>query len=336
MVIYVKEVPGINLIFKKDNEGNYLPNSLLYQDILYYAIVLRTEHPENGYNNSFREREIAKWLLKHNREFLEYYRGISTRTTTYQNRIENRLPRIRDKLNDLIKIGLVEECGTTKALKNSDIITLYKYTLDGYLLSYLIESLDPTKQENADNEIYNLYTWYFEQFPSSTSPFSLMIYKKLKEGQVFGRLVDILRDVISKGTHINNMQEFFSAATLPQYLTDMTKENPTKLSGMLEKLIQEMDRQKRDLFFYDIKQDIETKMARKVDNIYEYIKLRHQIRYRIDIIALLGVCEDCKSVLPKAVNLLWYFTKIYCIPHMMMRANCSKCKKERSVIFPQL
>ena len=58
----------------------------------------------------FVKERNSKWLLKHNREFLEYYIGISTRTTTYQNRIENRLPRIRDKLNDLIKIGFIEEC----------------------------------------------------------------------------------------------------------------------------------------------------------------------------------------------------------------------------------
>jgi hypothetical protein len=301
MVFYMKQVPGINIIFKKDNEGNYTLNSLLYQDILHYSTIIRTEHPENGYNNSFRERELANWLLKNNREFIEYYSGISTRTTTYQNRIENRLPRIRDKLKDLVEMGLFEEDGTTKALKNNDIVSLYKYTLDGYLLSYVIESLDPKKQESADNEIYNLYVWHFEQFPSSASPFSLMIYKKLKEGQVFGRLVDAYRDVISKGTNVKNMQEFVSAVTPPQYLIDMTRNNPTKLSDMLEKLIQEMDRQKRELFLYGIKEDIETKMARKVVNIYEYIKLRHKVRYRIDIVALLGICENCKSVLPRVV-----------------------------------
>jgi hypothetical protein len=90
----------------------------------------------------------------------------------------------------------------------------------------------------------------------------------------------------------------------------MTRNNPTKLSDMLEKLIQGMDRQKRELFFHGIKEDIETKMARKVDNIYEYIKLCHQVRYRIDIVALLGICENCKSVLPKVVNLLWYFVEV--------------------------
>jgi RNase P subunit RPR2 len=96
-----------------------------------------------------------------------------------------------------------------------------------------------------------------------------------------------------------------------------------------------MDRQKRELFLYGIKEDIETKMARKVVNIYEYIKLRHKVRYRIDIVALLGICENCKSVLPRVVNLLWYFVKVYCIPQTMIRAVCPKCKKG-SIIFPQL
>jgi predicted transcriptional regulator len=58
-----------------------------------------------------------------------------TRTTTYQNRMENRLPRIRDKLKDLVEMGLVEEYSSTKALKNNDIILLQVYS--GWLPSFI-------------------------------------------------------------------------------------------------------------------------------------------------------------------------------------------------------
>jgi hypothetical protein len=333
----MKKPPGIHIILEKDKGGNYTEDAILYQDIVHYAITLRKAHPDNNYNNSFRERELANWLLNNNKEFVNSYKSLSTRTTTWQNRIENRLPRIRNKLDDLIELDLVKKCGTTKALKNSDIISLYKFTLDGYLISYVMEGLfHPRMRENADNEIYNLYMWHFEHFPTYRSPFSSGVYKKLKEAGAFGCLVDMYRDVILKGTTITSMQELMSATAIPQPILDMAKENPSRLSNMLRKVIGEMDREKQHSYFYGIKEEIESKMSQKVDNAYEYTELRFKFRARIDLVALAGLCENCKSIIPKVYNLLSYFTEVKCIPGMTLLTKCPKCEKERSVIFPRL
>jgi hypothetical protein len=64
------------------------------------------KYKEND-NKSFRLWNLTKWLLEVNTEFINYFRDGSTRNYTIANRIEDRLPRIRGKVKDLVNIGLL-------------------------------------------------------------------------------------------------------------------------------------------------------------------------------------------------------------------------------------
>jgi hypothetical protein len=85
--VFNEKIHGIHEIFQKDNDGNYSQNARLYQSILQYFLVLKDDHSNN---DSFRFWDLAKWLMEHNQEFVNYYRELSTRNTTMSNRIEAR------------------------------------------------------------------------------------------------------------------------------------------------------------------------------------------------------------------------------------------------------
>src|ERR1051326_9343786 len=105
-----------SIIFKKNKDGTYAKSGLLYQDILKYCID--GKYKEND-NKSFRLWNLTKWLLEVTTEFINYFRDGSTRNYTIANRIEDRLLRIRGKVEDLVNIGLLRQTGTPRQLKAS-------------------------------------------------------------------------------------------------------------------------------------------------------------------------------------------------------------------------
>jgi hypothetical protein len=84
--IYVKKItmlfmrqiqlPGVNFIFQKDENCHYTKLALLYQDIIRYSIVKIKENPPD--KRSFTHRELAKWILENNKEYINYYKDPST------------------------------------------------------------------------------------------------------------------------------------------------------------------------------------------------------------------------------------------------------------------
>jgi hypothetical protein len=77
-------------------------------------------------------------LLEINREFINYFRDESTRNYTIANRIENRLPRIRGKVEDLVNIGLLGQTGTAKETKGSGTVPTYQFTSIGNVVAWIV------------------------------------------------------------------------------------------------------------------------------------------------------------------------------------------------------
>jgi hypothetical protein len=128
-------------VVEKDKDGCYTRWALLYQDVLKFSVFVKQ-------GSSFKERELAKWLLYKNLYYINYYKDLSTKTTTESNRVENILDGIKDKLNDLIKLGLLES-STMPAEKGFGNVRVCKCTADGRLLAWMIESIDVNKRERA-------------------------------------------------------------------------------------------------------------------------------------------------------------------------------------------
>jgi hypothetical protein len=147
-----KTTGPLSIVFSKNVDGGYTRNALLYQDIIKYSI--KDKYKEND-NKSFRSRSLTKWLLEENKEFITYFKDPSTSHFTISNRIENRLDRVKDKVNDLIELDLIEVVGAAKETKGNSNIPIYRHTVNGKLVALIIES--EKSNMNVIEDIYNLY-----------------------------------------------------------------------------------------------------------------------------------------------------------------------------------
>jgi hypothetical protein len=77
----------MGIIFKAKSDHSKYDNSLLYQDILRYPV-------EHNYTDGFKFNELARWLIKNNREFSEHYTD-SKAHTPMTTRIAHRRHRIQ-------------------------------------------------------------------------------------------------------------------------------------------------------------------------------------------------------------------------------------------------
>jgi hypothetical protein len=326
MVFFVKEAPGLDIVFQKDSYGNYTKDSLLNQDILRYAIFVKEEDLEQY----FTIRDLTKWLLQNNQEFINYFKEISTRTTRYENRIDNRLPRVRSKLQIFEELRLVKIAGTRKALKSQNEVSLYRSTSEGYFLAWLIESLNSDKRPEADDEIYR---YCIDMFKGSLEgDFYLISWKILKEQGRFSDYVDHLRRVVEKGTPIKNVEQIFMKTEVPGHLTDFMHDNPDLMVNQYKEIINKMDPGERESFMYNDKIRFEKALAERLKGIPEYEKMRFRIKGRYDLVAILGICIKCDKTLTRGVQLFEYL-KIKWSKNKTFTENCINCKTENSIIF---
>ena len=158
--------------------STYAKSGLLYKDILKYCID--GKYKEND-NKSFRLWNLTKWLLEVNTEFINYFRDGSTRNYTIANRIEDRLPRIRGKVEDLVNIGLLAQTGTAKETKGSGTVPIYQFTSIGNVVAWVVESMNVNKREDAINQLYNLFQDNFKDSSSCTDILNSIYYEKCKE-----------------------------------------------------------------------------------------------------------------------------------------------------------
>jgi hypothetical protein len=315
-------------IFQKDKEGKYTENSKLYQDILRYSIDGKYKEDDN----SFRTRNLAKWLLEKNIEFSNYFKEPSTRHFTISSRIENKLDRIKKKIKDLINFGLIEQSEMVKETKGNGLIPLYRFTKTGYLVAWSIESKYPDRSENAINEIYNLMQENFRESPASNDIFFSIFYRKCRDAGLFSDIVALTRRLLELDEPIIDFPQVFQHLILRPL---GNTEKSVEVIRLWDESFNELDHESKLLFLHQIKLVLDISMGERAVAFREYEKLRFKIRDRPDIIALEGYCEDCSLYTPAGLSTIEYIHTIQLSPQSVT-GICPTCKKHRSLVFPVL
>ena len=171
---------------REDQHGQYVEDALLYQMIMKYSIeFLNKDYPENHNQQqpTFTARMLTRWLVENFKPFVEYYKDGFTRNTPKRNRIASRIERIRNMINDLVSLTLIQEDNEANAT------SYFKYTDSGYLIAWVIQSFDSSKREYALYKIYRIHQVNFENRPSSADIFSLSLEKKYMDSGVFDDFV---------------------------------------------------------------------------------------------------------------------------------------------------
>lgn len=122
--------------------------------------------------------------------------------------MENILDGIKDKLNDLIKLDLLES-STTTAEKGFGSVRVCKCTIDGQLLAWIIESIDINKRERAYDEAYDILQKMLSAEPQAS--FEILystLYKKYRDKNLFAEFVmDPLRRSLESIQEARNMRQ---------------------------------------------------------------------------------------------------------------------------------
>jgi hypothetical protein len=328
----MKEIHGIHDILPREKNGSFSLNSRLYQDILRYFFVVNNNSNNDG---TFRLWDLAKWLISNNSEFVNYYSDFSTRTTTMSNRIEARKDRIKAKLSDLINLDLIQVSGKTKATTTETNIDLYQYSEDGSLIAWLLQSMDPEKRENTNNQIFKILCSKLQKNGSSDSLFSLATFNIMKERGLFGNFAELLRQVLNDGTPIRNVSDLLSAVRVSNHVKEAAKNNPSAVMEDLNAIIKRLDLTKRKLFFHQVKLDVENRMQNIVKNAAEYEKVRFSIKNELWLVATEGRCKNCERIVDIPAELLPYM-KLRVAQRASMVLGCPNCEEERSVLIPIL
>jgi hypothetical protein len=273
-------------------------------------------------------------LLAKNLYYINYYNDPSTKKTTDGNRVQNILDGIKDKLDDLITLGLLES-STTPAEKGFGDVRACKCTFDGRLLACIIESIDSNKRERAYDEAYNIIQMMLNIEPrASFEIFHSALYKKYKDLGLFGEFVmDPLRDSVESDSEIRNMRQLQYASLVIFHTKDPEK-------GMLQfalwkVTLNEMSPDSQELLLYGMKVDIEQRMMYHCKSPKTYEENRYKHRQDAKNIVLEGYCKNCNPGYPLAAPLIEYIRRTNLPPNASIANECPQ-SKNNSLLVPIL
>jgi hypothetical protein len=191
----VKNVQHPNIIFGKyKDSGTFTKKALLSQDILKYCI--NGKYKEDDIE-SFRLWNLAKWLLEVNLEFINHFKELSTRNYTTSNKIEYILRRIKHNVEKLVDVGLIMQVRTEKETKGTGTVPIFQFTTLGWVMAWVVESMNPYRREHALNQIYEIFQNHYRKEPSSSIDiFCSIYYRKCKERGIFGDLIEHYKKVV--------------------------------------------------------------------------------------------------------------------------------------------
>jgi hypothetical protein len=308
------QLPAVSLIFQKGKNGNYTKGALLYQDIISYCI----DRLEDGtLLNPFTHRELAKWLLNNNEQLINHYKDPSTKYYTISYRIENTQDTIKNKLNDLIDLGIISIVGSTKVQKGNATTPLYQYKGLGYLLAWIIESFDSDKRERANNEIYQLVDFTFKV--KSKSSYDIF------QG-VFGSfVVDVLREKMESYSKVRDIHELFHRIGV-LYIDDPDQSD--FFVSLWHETLNELDARTKELVLHRIKLEIERRMEENAEDISTFEQVRFQVKDRHDVVALEGYCNKCDTHYSTLMDLEYYLRVANFVPSIPSKIDCDLCKEK--------
>ncbi|HEY6885449.1 MAG TPA: hypothetical protein VI278_15555 [Nitrososphaeraceae archaeon] len=324
------QLPGVNYVFRKDENGYYTKPALLYQDILRYAIFRKKENPSN---DPFTHRDLATWLMSNNREFIDRYKGSSDKHTTINNRIGNTQQRTKDSIKDLVDLGLILKVGRTKIRTGTGTTQTYVFTDIGYLLALIIEGFNLNSRETADNEIYNLYDSNYKRIssPSSYDIFNWALYKKYKEKGVFGSfVVDELRRKFDSNLQTRDIHGLFQRIGVI-YSNDIEK--ATFFVDLWNETLDELKPEDKNLVLHHIKLEIERRMEDRVEDLASFEKTRFDTRNSYDFVAVQGNCKNCKNCYSMGLEIRGYLKIANLLPFEPIIGKCVLCKSDDSYVI---
>jgi hypothetical protein len=316
--------PSIQWIFEKYNSTSerYSDSALLYQIIMSYAIEHNNEFPGKGIYESFTAWQLTDWLIDNYHKYQNEMKKIPFRNMTRNNRIANKLDGIKSKVGSLKSLDLMEERGLIKASRGEEQTMSLSFTHNGYLLAWIINSLNEEKRQASNIQIYKVLEYNYRDRSSSFDIFALRMTEKYVSLGLFGELVvDTLRSRVNDPKwHIDKMPELIDSLSIPDY------RNASEFYKIWLETLNELEENQRDIVMQYVKLNIGRMIEMHLKYVRGYEELQYRLRDKPNMLAVEGICNNNKCTHPCALPMnLTDYIKIDKSPYTPSRMTCPRC-----------
>jgi hypothetical protein len=315
----------ISMLFEENNK-----DSLACRDILSWYIKC-TEKKE--LIEQFDITTVGHWLLNHHQPFIDEFSGSQSHTReSYQ--LQSKRPYIKNRLQELVELELIEEKGTTLAEKGVVEKQLYAFTEEGYLWSWLIEAryaADRDRRSFAVNNFFGeLSAFVVDYHTSFTDSFVEYVNRCTNEG-LFTKLDEYYFEYLVLNLYPLT-QNYFRFCRF-EFLYGLYTNQDT--SRVLLDIINKTDEETQQLILLQLKLDIESNYYDEMNTSKEWEKRRYDNIGNHTLLTLQGYCLECKLLWPYIMNIFEFLkigSKPYCyspdgsilITGKLICPNCNK------------
>jgi hypothetical protein len=233
--------------------------------------------------------EIGNWLIKNHQPFVDYYTDSKSHTRNSY-RLHTKRTYIKDRIEDLISLKLINIEGKEKSRKNDTRKNVYYFTVEGTFIAWLIEAYSRTG-EYRSKAITMLLGTLLAQFRfydiSSFGRFMLdFISKNGDSEEIRSTLLDNKEFLLSLCIEKNPRkarQLFLAGGSL----------NNLHLMQAFKKSLMEMSEQSQKLLLFQFKLDVESNEIWHINEDWELMRYNNINNH--SKVTLLGACRTCKA-----------------------------------------
>jgi hypothetical protein len=302
-------------------------------------------------SDEFRFTELGNWLIENHRPFKDEFAGSHTRRSY---RLHSKRSYIKSRMEDLVRLGLIQKHGTAKAEKNRSDIPIYKLTFGGVIVGAILvaskTSQASSTQNSATARAVLLISAYLKLNKVSTFLFLSNFFAKCEQEQRYGDygFIHLLRVLFSHFTgEFNLRQARIAVMCIPTLYED--------LEDIFFQTLNELDEQTRKLLLLQFKMDVEADYSYKYEMDIEIAKeweiMRFENIQNYSKVTLSGYCQECKLSYPFVMDIFSFIRlpDIFAVEHgidpdtqqieestaVVQKIDCFRCgKKNCLVIIP--
>jgi hypothetical protein len=326
--------PLLQSIIFYEREGGYSSQSTrIYTDLIFkFADTVKVEG--RAKSREIKDYEMANWLLDNNVDFKNYYKD-DRRNIRKGARVKNTIRKIKSKVDDLIRLGLLCKVGETKESKGTGMVSLFQFVPFTYLLLANIRSGSPEPEQSAYwiEQAYNIYQ---EILTADNAPtmnvYYARLYKKLWEHGIFVECVlDPIHEALMSNREIKHVKELF-------YIVMTMSDDAEKVKlyhSLRNKALKELEPDARQRVLLLMKQDIEHNIISRTRSLKYYEEALLRSKESPESLAVEGYCERCKTYVAAVVNTMEYLDGIASFPEEQIIMICPTCGKD-SLLIPKI
>jgi hypothetical protein len=228
-----------------------------------------------------------------------------------------------------VKLGLVRQTGTAKQTKGTGIVDIFQFTELGCVMAWVVESMNPDRRKYAEDNLYELFQSHYKKEPSSSIDiFCSIYYRKCKERDLFGDLVEHYRKIVGSPILLLGRPEFSRNLLLvpthkPEFWTLWTD------------TIMSINSYTKEHLFHHIKLEIERKAEEGCHAFGTFERIRYQTRENPERVTIEGQCKSCKNYVSAAFPLNEYLQEVLkgYPSEVVVFKQCPACKNDDSLEF---